>query len=84
MNCLILLDLGFLSDEELRELCYESLKEIFPQNGAMALIQRSKIWKIISKPVCSYYILLYIAIVGLIWMFQKCIYIASYKYIILL
>ncbi|CAB4023483.1 Hypothetical predicted protein [Paramuricea clavata] len=37
-------------DEDLSQLCYESIKELFPEEGAKTLLLRSKIWKIISSP----------------------------------
>ena len=48
--CLIVfLDAGLSNDEEILELCYESLKELFPEPGAKTLILRSKVWKVISS-----------------------------------
>ena len=43
------LDLGFSTDYELKELCYDALAELFPGFTPKALIQRSKLWKIISQ-----------------------------------
>ena len=43
------LDLGFSTDDELKELCYDALNEVFRGFTAKALIQRSKLWKIISQ-----------------------------------
>ena len=48
------LDLGFSTDDELKELCYDDLTEVFPGLTVKALIQRSKLWKIISQlNVCT-------------------------------
>ena len=43
------LDLGFSTDDELKELCYDALAELFPGFTPKELIQRSKLWKIISQ-----------------------------------
>ena len=43
------LDLGFSTDDEIEELCYDALTEFFPGFTAKTLIQRSKLWKIISQ-----------------------------------
>ena len=43
-----------MTDDTPRELCYDSLKELFPEEGFEAILQRSRIWKIISKPVCAF------------------------------
>ena len=48
------LDLGFSTADELKELCYDALTEVFPGLTVKALIQRSKLWKIISQlNVCT-------------------------------
>ena len=41
--------MGFSTDDELRELCYDVLTEVFKGFNAKELIQRSKLWKIISN-----------------------------------
>ena len=48
------LDLEFSTDNELKELCYDSFIVVFPDFTAKALIQRTKLWRIISKlNVCT-------------------------------
>ena len=48
------LDLGFSTDNELKELCLDALTEVFPGFTGKGLIQRSKLWKLNSQlNVCT-------------------------------
>jgi len=42
-------DFGFEKDEELLELCYESMADIFPGSGAKVFLRRSRVWKLINN-----------------------------------
>ena len=41
--------MGFTEDDQLKELCYEAIGEVFPGTTPQALLHRSRVWKIISE-----------------------------------
>ncbi|XP_028417999.1 uncharacterized protein LOC114542723 [Dendronephthya gigantea] len=40
---------GGLTNEDVKELCYDALKEIIPGDGMKLILLRSRIWKVISQ-----------------------------------
>ena len=44
----MLLD-GGLTNEDIKDLCFEALKEIIPDSGLKGSVLRSRIWKVICE-----------------------------------
>lgn len=45
---LFFLDAELTSDDNIEQLCYETLRDLFPATDGKTLVLRSKIWKIVS------------------------------------
>ena len=51
---------GGLTNEDVKDLCYDALKENIPGDGMKGILVRSRIWKVISQPqvkhltICKY------------------------------
>ena len=45
----IFLELELTSDGDIKQLCYESLKEVIPGGKGMDLILRSRVWNLIEE-----------------------------------
>ena len=43
---------GGLTNENVKDLCFESMKEIIPEEGMKGILLRSRIWKVISQVKC--------------------------------